>query len=619
MSPSAVPLKSDEPASHVSAAAQTKRAFIVALLLFAATLAVWDPATGNQFVGFDDEPYVTLNYRVQQGLSWDNVRWAFTTFDVANWHPVTWLSYLLDGGLFHQNPVGYHFENLLWHAMNVVLLFTLLWLATGFLGRSAAVAALFAFHPLNVETVAWVGERKSLLCTFFFFLALLAYGWYVRRPSWRRYLPVAIAFALGLMAKPMIVTFPAVLLLLDWWPLRRASTWREYVSRFPRLFAEKLPFVLMTIASVAVTMMAQRASSAISTTLPFSARFKNAWLSYGLYLKQTVWPAGLAVFYPHPGPALTWARPALSLAALLLISFLVWRSRARPAAVVGWLWYLGVMFPTIGFVQAGSQAMADRYAYLPLIGIFVALVWMAADALQDVPGGSYVGAALALAVLVPLALATRRQLTYWHDEISLFRHAIDVTRDNYMAEDNLGSALFAAGEKQEGMQHVVRALQIQPQLSTPHYNYGRMLLDQGRYAESIQEFRRSLALNADLIEAPRCYNNMGVAYMRLGDAAQARENYRQAIRLDPRESNSWLGLGLLEYQAGNLDQAIADFQRSLQIEPRVIGFAWLGDALEKRGDLPAAIAAYRDALQMAPGSPDLKSHLAALEIKAGAR
>ena len=355
-------------------------------LLITVVVLVYAPVKDYPFINYDDNLYVTEVSQVQQGLGWDSVMWAMTTMEAAFWHPLTWLSHIADYQLFGLNPAGHHLTNLLFHLANVVPLFWVLHRMTGALWPSAMVAALFALHPLNVESVAWVAERKNVLSTLFWLLTLLAYVGYVKKPGWQRYLGMMGIFVLGLMAKPMLVTLPCVLLLLDYWPLERlGKTSKEFWERLPKLAAEKLPLFIPVVAVSVVAIEAQSQAGALSAWegLPLGTRVANAVLAYGLYLKKMVWPMDLAVFYPHPGSSLE-AGP-VALAALLLVGLslgLWWQGRKSPYLVVGWLWYLGTLIPVSGLIQVGGHAMADRYAYVPLMGLFIILVWGTADLAQ---------------------------------------------------------------------------------------------------------------------------------------------------------------------------------------------------------------------------------------------
>ncbi len=427
------------------------------LLLAAATFALYSPVLGHGFVMWDDQPYVTQNPHIADGLAWSTFKWAFTSTEASNWHPLTWLSHALDYQLFALNPMGHHLDSILIHSLNVALLFLLLAWVTKRIGPSLLVAALFAVHPLNVESVAWVAVRKNLLSTFFFFLTIAAYVWYVGKTSWRRYLLVVALFALGLMAKPMVITLPFVLLLLDYWPLERMS-WEKTQSglsdskgsglclaarvRFSRLLIEKLPLLLLSAASAWITMKAQQAAVRPLEEFPFAFRIENAIVSYGLYLRRMVWPTRLAVFYPHPTRLFPLWQVALSAVILVGISALVVVFRRKGYLPVGWFWFLGTLVPVLGLVQVGEGAMADRYAYLSLIGIFVIIAWTLDDWAEAREVRTIWRVIPVLCVLAALALITLRQISYWDSEFNLWSHTVAITKESPFAHGRLAMALL---------------------------------------------------------------------------------------------------------------------------------------------------------------------------------
>ena len=437
-------------------ASPEKRNPIVCLLLAVLTLALYNPVNRHPFANYDDDRYVVNNPHVRQGLTADTFTWALTATEQANWHPLTWMSHALDCSLFRLNPAGHHFTSILLHVVNVILLFLLLMWATERLGPSLFVAALFALHPINVESVAWVAERKNVLCMMFFFLTLWAYGWYARKPDWKRYLAVAALFAAGLASKPMVITLPFVLLLLDYWPLARVrganAAASEPLPAFPwsRLALEKLPLLALSAASAVITMRAQQAGGAVRTTaeVSFGARIATAIWAYAMYLWKMVWPARLAPLYPHPGDSLAAWQVVVAAAVLIAISVAVLRLRTRRYLLVGWLWFLGTLVPVIGLVQVGEAAMADRYAYIPLIGIFVMIAFGAADWAEQKKFGRW-AAVPAAAILFALALATHRQIGYWQSNYDLWSHTLAVTENNFVAENNLGGALILEGREEE--------------------------------------------------------------------------------------------------------------------------------------------------------------------------
>ena len=576
------------------------------LLLFCSTVALYYPALENGFVNYDDPAYVTSNFQVQQGLTSRSLAWAFTSTAEANWHTLTWISHMLDVQLFGLGPAGHHAQSVFWHAVNVVLLFLLLAKATGFAGRSALVAALFAVHPLNVEPVAWVAERKTVLCSFFFLLALAAYGWYVKRPRASRYLLVALLFALALMAKPMAITLPFALLLLDFWPLRRFPE-----TPLSRLALEKIPLLALAAASAAITLYAQRAGGALGSTelLPLAMRLKNAVYSYLVYIEKALWPSGLAVFYPHPEGSLALWKVIGAAVVLAAITAVFWHFRERRYLLAGWLWFLGTLVPVIGILQVGRQAWADRYAYFPLWGLFVIVVWLLCEAAARV-GLSRVGqAAIALAVLFGYAAATHVQIGFWRNSYSLFAHAVQVTPANGIAEGNLGSALMAMQRPDLAQSHLERAIELTPTLASPHYNLGTILLRQNQLDRAQREYLLALKYASDEREAAQTHNNLGVLFSQLGRRDDAAAEYTQAISLNPYEQKSFLGRGRIEHEQGRLDAALQDFMRAAQIAPSPNALYGQGRVLEDKGQFADAAAAYDAALKLAPDFKEAQARL----------
>jgi tetratricopeptide (TPR) repeat protein len=592
----------------------------LAVLLALASFALYQHSLQNGFVNYDDPAYVTKNIQVQKGLTAGSAAWAFTSTSEANWHPLTWLSHMADIQMYGAKPAGHHLTNVLLHSLNVVLLFLLLRWGTGALWRSAMVAALFAVHPLNVETVAWIAERKSLISTLFLLLAVGAYGWYVRKPSLGRYSSVAALFILGLMAKPMIVTLPFALLLLDYWPLQRlspvpANGARDFASSLLKLFVEKIPLSLLSCASIAITIYAQRKGGAVGSVLllPLRWRIQNAIYSYLVYLEKALWPAKLAVFYPHPEGSLPAWKVAAAAIVLISISLLVWRYRRKRFLVVGWLWYLGTLAPVIGIIQVGRQAMADRYAYLPLLGIFVMTVWLAGDLVRQVGARlpwlrAAAGAAGAIAICA-CAVLSYAQIGYWQDSYTLFSHALAVTPDNAIAEDNLGAALVAMGRPASAVPHFEDAVRLAPQLASPHYNLAIVLHGQRQFVRAADEYQIAARMAADPAEAASAHNNLAVLYLQTNRIPQALSEFDSALALNPGEQSSLIGRGSIELQQGRGDAALADFVRAAQIAPSPVAIYWQGQALEAKGDVPSAVAAYKNVLRLAPQFTEAQTRL----------
>jgi tetratricopeptide (TPR) repeat protein len=587
-------------------ASPEKRSPIVCLLLAVVTLALYNPVTRHPFVNYDDDRYVVNNPHIRQGLTADTFTWALTATEQANWHPLTWMSHALDCTLYRLNPVGHHFTSILLHIVNVILLFLLLMWATKRLGPSLFVAALFALHPIQVESVAWIAERKNVLCTLFFFLTLWAYGWYARKPGWARYLAVAALFAAGLASKPMVITLPFVLLLLDYWPLgrvRRAGEKSKMESAFSwsQLALEKVPLLALSAASAAITMRAQQAGGAIRTTaeVSFGARIATAIWAYAMYLWKMVWPARLAPLYPHPGSSL--AAWQVLVAALVLISITVaaWRFRARRYLLVGWLWFLGTLVPVIGLVQVGEAAMADRYAYIPLIGIFVMIAFGVADLAESKQLGFW-PAIPAAVILVALAFTTHRQIGYWQSNTDLWSHTLLVTDNNFVAEDNLGGALILEDREEEAHGHFEAAARINPRDPMSHTNLGIYFQNHEQMREAIAEYEAAIEMTSDPGMLAQTYANLGAAQRAQGEDDDARKSFDRSMRLNPLLPSSWFGIGLLARKQGRLQEAIDDLTQSINLQPTAEAWLELGRTYEQAGQIPLAGGAYDHALKISP-------------------
>ena len=544
------------------------RKSVVVLLLVGVVLIAYGTVWQFEFVNIDDDLYLRDYPQIQRGLSWDNVLWAMTAMEAAFWHPLTWLSHMLDTQLFGLNPAGHHVTNLLLHMANVLLLFALLQQMTGSVWCSAWVAALFALHPLNVESVAWVSQRKTLLSTLCWLLTLLAYVGHVKKTDWRRYLSMMGIFVLGLMAKPMLVTLPCVLLLLDYWPLGRlGNDSKAFWERLPKLALEKLPlFVPVAIASI-LAIEAQSQAGAFSSWegLPLLTRVGNAILAYGLYLKKLVWPTDLAVFYPHPGSSLgAWP---VALAALLLVGLSLgvwWQRRRSPYLVVGWLWYLGTLFPVSGLIQVGGHAMADRYAYVPLMGLFIILVWGTADLAQTLhlPKAWLLGAGLC--VVIVLIGGVRLQLSHWRNSFTLFQHALESTQKNHMAHSNLGIAFLDRNDLDEAIGHFQEALEIKPTHAGVHTNLSIALRRKGMLDEALEHSIRSIQINPDLAEA---HNNLGISLFQKGRVEEAVQEFRKALELKPDYTTCYYNLGVVLEDQDRTEEAAESFRQALRLDP----------------------------------------------------
>src|SRR6202158_130004 len=583
------------------------------LLLVAAALAFYNPIIHNQFIDFDDSSYILKNSWVQSGLTWDTVKWSFTTFREGNWHPLTWLSHALDCQVFRLNPAGHHYTNLLLHAANAVLLFLLLRQATGVTWPSLIVGALFALHPINVESVAWAAERKNVLSMLFFLLALHAYDRYGRTGRRYLYLLVTICFALGLMAKPQIVTLPFVLLFWDYWPLQRmggagsvaegspaASTPRS----FRYLVWEKFPLFTLAAADSVVTMLAQRAGNAVRTVseVSLSARLGNVFVSYVRYIGKALWPSRLAAMYPRPANSLPAWQVVGAVALLLLISALVLRWRHRRYLPVGWFWFLGSLLPRIGIIPVGEQTMADRYAYIPFIGLFVAIVWTLNDwTLDAVASQRRVAgvwrAGVALLVIFILGCLTYRQLGYWHDDETLWRHALNVTERNYMAHNNLAIALAKQGRSDEAVVEFQAATALHKYPPDQVLNLAFYELRVGHPQEAIEESDALLHASADRVDSgdPKiqsaAWGEIGLAHLQLRQYDQAAGSYQNALRLNPDNGMALMGSGLLALREGLYDLAVTRLMHAAKVEPNDLNVLLLAQALRRAGHAEQADSA----------------------------
>jgi len=618
---------SAEPPSRLFASPE-KRNLIACLLLVVLTLVLYNPVTHHPFVNYDDDRYVTENRHVRQGLTAGTMAWALTSTEQANWHPLTWMSHALDYSLFGLNPAGHHFTSVVIHAVNVVLLFLLLLWTTRRFGPSLFVAALFAAHPMEVESVAWVAERKNVLCTLFFFLTLWAYGWYANRPSWMRYLVVLAAFAAGLASKPMVITLPFVLLLLDYWPLRRANPApdecvRGYVfcsgangagNSWTRLVLEKFPLLVFSVASAVITMHVQHAGGAMRTASEFSVsvRVENAIYAYALYLWKMLWPLKLAPLYPHPGNSLAVWKVVVAAVVLTAITSFVLKFRNERFLPVGWFWFLGTLVPVIGLVQVGEAAMADRYAYIPLIGIFVAIAFGAADWAEKNNWSTRFSIA-AVVIIVALSALTHRQIGYWQSSVELWAHTLQVTNNNFVAEDNLGGALILEGREEEARPHFAAAARINSRDPMSHSNLGSYDLTHNQVGEAIDQFNTAIGLTADPGLLAQAYANLGAAQRTLGEDEQARASFERALALNPEQFNAWLGLGLLAQRHGRFDEAASDLKRSVMARPTAEAYLELGHTYAQTGRTFEAVDAYQRALKIAPEFAPAQQALAALQ------
>ena len=597
---------------------------MLCLLLVGATLALYAPVAQNDFVNFDDDVYIINNGHVRAGLTWDAVKWSFTTFEGGNWDPLTWLSHALDCELFGLHAAGHHLVSALLHALNVAILFWLLQTATGFTWRSLAVALLFGFHPINVESVAWAAERKNVLSMLFFLLAFAAYGWYARRPGVRRYSLVFLLYSLALMSKPQVITFPFLLLLWDYWPLGRVarlpingSQVDQHTEKFSAqwLVLEKVPLFLLSAADAVITVFAQRAGHALRTASEYSLlnRTENALISYVRYLDLAVWPAKLAALYPHPEKLFAVWQVAGAAAILLLVTTAVLAgSRQQPAFLVGWLWFVGSMFPMIGLVQVGGHALADRFAYIPFIGLFVMVVWGASNwgERRGIAAEWMVGATAL--VLIALAVTTHRQIGYWRDSPTLWLRALAVTENNFLAHDTMARLLAEHGREEEAAVHLRAALAIKPNDVVALLNLGNYEYEHGNLPSAIGRYQFVATYAADRELKGAAYGNLGSAYRQLGQYQESRRCYEESLRLTPGRVMAIVGMGLLAEHDGDFAEAIRRFSNAMAMQPNDVGYLLLAGALERAGDMTAAQAARQQARRMSSNLDEAQKEADAL-------
>jgi len=569
---------------------------VIYLFLAAISLAVFGQTIRYDFVNFDDDLYVYNAPAIQVGLTIKGIALAFTSPHARNWHPLATISHMLDCQLYGLKAGGHHATNIVLHTIAVLLLFRVLRQMTGAVWKSVVVAALFAVHPLHVESVAWVSERKDVLSAVFFILMLDAYVRYARAASITRYLAVTVLFAAGLMSKPMLVSVPAVLLLLDYWPLRRfeqpsstkgkakilKSGNQRHVIR--RLFLEKIPLLVLSAGSCVITFVLQKRAIGAIAPLPFLWRVQNAFASYVIYVWKTLWPTRLAVFYPHPNNTLAIWEVILAIGFLLAITVaaIVFRSE-RPYVFTGWFWYLGMLVPVIGLVQAGEQGHADRYTYLPHIGLFLLAVWLAADVTAVRQSRSRFAVATAVVIIVALAWAAFIQTSYWRNSETLWTHALAVTSDNDFAHNNLGYLCVDRGELDKAISHFETALRIRSSRQDTHYDVGSAFVQM----------------------------NLADALARKGQSDEAMVHYEEAIKLQPNYADAYYNRGNVLFAKGRVDEAIADWEKTLQIQPNdADAHTCLGNALLRQGSLKEAIAHYEKALALAPEDPHSRNNIA---------
>ena len=587
----------------------------VCLFLVITTIAVYGQVHEFKFVNYDDTDYVTENINIREGFTPGSVTWAFTTVHAANWHPLTWLSHMLDYRLFGMHPGNHHLTNLFLHIINTLLLFFVFRKMTGGLWQSAFVAALFALHPLHVESVAWVSERKDVLSTFFWMLTMWCYAAYVFRPSVFRYLGMLVFFVFGLMSKPMLVTLPCVLLLLDYWPFRRFSHQGNSGHRIYgnmsvfKLVLEKAPLFGLVGISCGVTYYAQKHGGAVKSLdfIPFADRVANALVSYVLYIGKMIYPIKLACLYPHPG-ALAWWQVLTASLFLLLVSALVIRTvKTHSYFMVGWLWFLGTLVPVIGLVQVGAQSMADRYTYIPMIGLFIMVAWGIPEVLKTCKFRKVFLWVFSVGIILILTGLTWKQAGYWKNSVTLFEHALDVTENNNAIHYNLGNVLVKMGQDMGSMNHYLQAIQIKPDFTDAHNNLANLYAQLGNPDAAVEHYLKVLAINPGY-EGARY--NLGIALDNQGRTQEAVPYFLAALKDMPDNADAYFKTGNALFKTGNIDDAIRHYQQALRIKPDFVqAHCNLGVALFRTGDIDASIEVFKTALRLKPDFKPARQYL----------
>jgi tetratricopeptide (TPR) repeat protein len=601
-----------------------QRHVIVCVAIILAIAAIYSSAVRFDFVNYDDPWLVSDNPHIKNGLTWDAVRWAFTDNQYDWWHPLTWLSHMADIQFFGLKPGYHHLTSILLHACNALLLYAALLALTRSVWASAFSAAIFAVHPMHVESVAWVAERKDVLSGLFWCLTLLSYAYWARTGHKRWYGLSLVAFVLGLMAKPMLVTIPFVLLLLDFWPLGRCKSVASIPTSSPikklsvvQLVVEKIPFFVGSGLSSVITMIGQKQAGGIvdAASIPFSSRILNAITAYAAYLGKCIWPTNLSVFYPYPESFGT-LQVALALAVLGAGTIIMlWKWRTMPWLATGWLWFLGTLVPVIGLVQVSERAMADRFSYIPYMGLYLLLTWSLAHLLRSDRRKQQALVIAGVAAIMALGITAHGQVQHWKDSRSLFEQALRATSRNYIAHINLGESLLAAGQTDAAIEHYRAALTIRPYHAKAHNNLGVALVKKGQLDEAIPHYQSAIASQPDYANA---YHNLGLAYFRKRQPKEAAQYYQKALEYNPQYAEARVNLGLALIPLNDLDAAISQFQKATTINPRLpqAQYGW-GLALERQGHIAAALEHYRLALRLNPKFDSALKAVARLENQTG--
>ena len=597
---------------------------VISVGLMVLVLAVLCQVAGHDFLNFDDGTYITKNSVVQSGLSKRGFFWAFTSMEASNWHPMAWLSHMLDCQLYGLNPAGHHLTSLFLHMANTLLLFLVLRTATGSLWKSAMVAALFGIHPVHVESVAWISERKDVLSGFFWMLTIFAYIRYCRRPGHDGYVLILILFSLGLMAKPMLVTLPFVLLLLDFWPLGRLrfpgqQGDKSRANSLGHIVWEKIPLFVLSAASSVVTFAAQSEGRAVTTfeILPLKARVLNALVSYVRYMEKAFWPHDLAIFYPHPGNTLAiWQGMAAGLFLAVISVLVVLQRSKRPFLIVGWLWFLVTLVPVIGILQVGGQSMADRYTYIPFIGIFIMCVWGVSGLIKRVPYGRILFACSGSGILICLSIVTCFQVGHWQDSKAIFRHAISVTNRNHVAHCSLGTAFLDEGRLDEAVIEYKKALDIWPSYPDALNNLGVACVRKGLVKEALTHYDQAIKADPKYVLA---HLNMAEALTELGQLNEAVSHYSEALFINPECGSVHNSMGVLLAKLKKMDEAVAHLTLAIDLCPNCIEpHNNLGKVLAYKGDFDGAVRQLERAIELRPDYAEAHNNLGLVFLQLGA-
>ena len=606
-----------------AAAASTKTSVIICGLLAVLTLALFWPVSSHDFINYDDPDYVSANPIVQAGVTAEGIKWAFTTTHSYNWHPITWISHMMDFQFLGSKPGTHHMMSVFIHVLNVLLLFILLRNATGAVSRSGFVAAIFALHPLHVESVAWACERKDVLSCLFGLGSILLYVEYMRRSNGVRapknfhYIASVALFALSLMSKPMLVTLPFVLLLLDFWPLgrmtNRATSQSANRASLTKIVMEKLPFLALTLLSSVVTYLAQRREGAVVELqyFPLTARLANAVVSYVRYMGKTVWPGGLTVYYEPPPQ---WPIAYIAGAAVILIvisAVAIWVRRSKPYVGLGWCWFLGTLVPVIGIVQVGAQAIADRYMYFPMIGLLIACAWGGTEMISRLPSGKRVLGVLGICLVITSFVYSREQIPNWRNSETVFRHAIAVSPTNAMAHVMLANTLGDQQRFEEAAEHYKQALQITPMFPEVHYNLGNIFVQQNRLAEAEAEYKAALQQEPNYLEA---HANVAVVLSRLNRTEEAIEHERAGLKINPQQPDLLRNMAIDLITLRRFDEARESLSHAIEMQPsQPILYLLLGNTLAAQKNFQEAARQYSEALRLQPDLTEARQRLDALQ------